>query len=274
MYCIVEPVSGGKVRPLQIEKKQVRLHFRRAAKTYDRQAVVQHRVADRLLELILRHINTLPDTVFEIGCCTGILTRKLVSTFPGIRNLHLNDLVPRFSEYADRIDLSGSLHFLAGDIEELELRHQYQLIISSSTFHWLHDLSRLFAKLELHLQPGGVLAFALYGPKNLCEVRSLTGRGLDYLTLDQVRTLLAQHFDVLEWLETQEILVFPDPGAVLQHLRETGVNALTEAVWTKSVWRDFIGGYWERFREPEGVRLSYHPMYFIARTKKAGDEAR
>ena len=250
---------------MKAKKNQVQLHFRRAAVTYDKQAVVQHRVANQLVALVGEHARFLPDSVLEIGCCTGILTRKLVAAFPQIEELHLNDLVEQFVDYTSVIEFNGRREFLVGDIEALPLPRRYRLIISSSTFHWLYDLSAFFDKLHRHLQPDGVLAFTIYGPKNLQEIRELTGRGLDYHSLEQVVTLLGRNFEVVTATESLETLSFADPEAVLQHLRETGVNALTEPAWTKSSLRHFLNRYQERFQVAEGVRLNYHPMYLLVR---------
>ncbi len=259
--------SSDKERDWQVKakKNQVQLHFRRAVDTYAKQAVVQHRVADQLLALVRDHARSVPDSVLEIGCCTGILTRKLVAAFPQIETLHLNDLVEQFADHVHSIELNGTLEFLAGDIEELPLPQRYRLIISSSTFHWLYHLPAFFEKLHRHLHPDGLLACTIYGPENLQEVRALTGRGIDYHSLEQVVAMLGRDFEVLTATQSLETLFFAEPEAVLQHLRETGVNALAEPAWTKGSLRHFLDQYQQRYQVAEGVRLSYHPMYLLAR---------
>ncbi|MCF6188820.1 MAG: malonyl-ACP O-methyltransferase BioC [Desulfobulbaceae bacterium] len=253
---------------MKADKKKVQRHFARAAETYDDQAVVQERVADRLLDLVDESIGYPPGSALEIGCCTGLLTRRIVARFPQLQVLHVNDLVADFHRQVGRIDFPGQMEFLGGDIETIPLPHQYQLIISSSTFHWLHDLSAFFAKLRRHLQPGGLLAFAMYGPKNLQEIRVLTGMGLKYPSLGQLTDLLEQqHFEISAATEAMEILHFVDPGAVLQHLRQTGVNALAGPGWNRVRLQEFTSRYEDRFRVKQGVRLTYHPMYLVARPR-------
>ena len=253
---------------MKADKKQVRRHFARAAGTYDTQAVVQERVADRLLTLVGEYADSAPVSALEIGSCTGILTRRIVARFPQLQVLHVNDLVADFHRQIERIAFPGQLEFLAGDIEAIPLPEQYQLVISSSTFHWLHDLPSFFAKLHRHLQPGGLLAFAMYGPKNLREIRALTDTGLEYPALEQLTDLLKQqHFEVSAAAEAMEILHFVDPGAVLQHLRQTGVNALAGPGWNRVRLQEFTSRYQDRFRTKQGVRLTYHPMYLLARPR-------
>ena len=253
---------------VRADKKQVQRHFARAAETYNDQAVVQERVAHRLLDLIDETIDQAPTSVLEIGCCTGLLTRRIVARFPQLQVLHVNDLVADFRRRVERIALPVKIEFLVGDIEAIPLPQQYQLVISSSTFHWLHDLAAFLAKLHHHLHVDGLLAFAMYGPDNLQEIRALTGMGLEYPSLGQLTELLEQqHFEVSAATEEMEILHFTDPGAVLQHLRQTGVNALAGPGWNRVRLQEFTRLYHDRFRTKQGVRLTYHPMYLLARPR-------
>lgn len=253
---------------MRADKKQVRIHFARAAATYDRQASVQERVADRLLALVDAHIGQPPVSALEIGCCTGILTRRIAVRFPQLQVLHVNDLVEEFGRLAGQVPLSGQVRFLGGDIETRPLPQSYHLILSSSTFHWLYDLAAFFAKLQRHLHPGGLLAFAMYGPENLQEIRALTGSGLEYPSLEKLKNLLEQqNFGIAEATEETKVLHFPDPAAVLQHLRQTGVNALAGPGWNRAQLQEFISQYQARFQTVQGVRLTYHPMYLVARRR-------
>lgn len=250
---------------MKIDKNKVRIHFERAAQTYDKEATVQQQMGELLLFLLDDHLSAPPDFVLEVGCCTGNLTRMLVDRFPEIKVLHVNDLVEKFDNEIMNIDLSGDLIFLSGDIEKIRLPQKYQLILSSSTFHWLHDLRAFFEKIKRYLLPGGTLAFTLYGPKNLREIRTLTGTGLDYFSLEEVVHLLELNFEVLVAQQSIQTITFADPYAVLQHFQQTGINALTQGGWSRGKLRSFIKRYQQRFKASKGVSLTYHPMYFLAR---------
>lgn len=226
--------------------------------------MMQHRVAEQLLTLVQPLVNGTPDSALEIGCCTGILTRKLVARFSGLSLLHINDLVADFGIITKQLDFRGQVQFLAGDIEKLSLPRQYQLIISSSTFHWLHNLKAVLHTFRRHLQANGILAFSMYGPDNMQEIRKLTGEGLEYSSMEQVTALLERSFQVLEASQHRETMHFPDAAAVLLHLRETGVNALARKGWSRRRLQEFSSQYEKLFRDQEGVCLTYHPMYFLA----------
>ncbi|WP_339134589.1 MAG: malonyl-ACP O-methyltransferase BioC [Candidatus Electrothrix sp. GW3-4] len=250
----------------KINKDLVCRQFRRAAASYDRQATIQHRVADRLLALAAQHIPAHPLNVLEIGCCTGLLTSKLLNSNIKVGSLVLNDLMPDFAERLPHNLSVAELSFLPGDIEGLPLPGPFDLIISSSTFHWFDDLEQTLKKLLAALAPGGTLAFSLYGPSNLAEIKELTGVGLDYLSLPEITSILEKHCLLEESHQDKEVFLFPQPRDVLNHLRQTGVNSINHTPWTRQQLRDFCQEYKKRFRIDRSVRLTYHPLYFIART--------
>lgn len=226
--------------------------------------MIQIRVANQLLQLLAEHCTTPINRVLEIGCCTGLLTRRLADEYPDIIEIVLNDLVAGFADRAGDVPGIAQVSFLAGDIETIALPGSFDLIISSSTFHWIHDLDNMLAKLATHLKPGAPLAFSMYGPGNLEEIREITGIGLPYSSLQQVAEMVSRHFTLDHCSESLECFWFENPGKVLDHLRQTGVNALGDGPWTPRRLQRFNEEYLQRFSEPQGVHLSYHPLYLLA----------
>ena len=253
------------------DKKLIKLRFEQAAATYEQQATVQHLVADRLLALLADVTpDATPASMLEIGCCTGLLTEKILACYPGLAHLTLSDLVPAFEPHVCRKigTRAQSLTFLSGDIEAVNLPARYDLIISSSTLHWVHDLSGLCRRLHGHLNPNGIMAFSLYGVDNLREIRAVTGVGLKYRNLAQLESVVAEKFHILAAEQARETLQFPDPVAVLHHLRATGVNAISQQVWTRKQVNAFVKDYTKRFADGQGVSLTYHPLFIIARPQR------
>ena len=253
------------------DKKLIKLRFEQAAATYEHHAQVQILVADKLLDLLAANAPqcAAPDRILEIGCCTGLLTEKISARYPGFGHLTASDLVDAFEHCLCQKNLlpAGKVTFLAGDIETIGLPSQYDLIISSSTLQWVHNLPLLCRKLARHCSAHGTLAISLYGSMNLREIRALSGMGLHYTTFDQLQTLVAAHFQVLAAEQSIETLWFRDAISVLQHLRATGVNSIGQKAWSRTQLKTFLTAYEERFREPRGVPLTYHPMYIIAKPR-------
>lgn len=255
------------LQPAMIPNKQlIEQRFSKAAATYEQQADVQHTVADTLLAMLDPCLPQDPLTVLEIGCCTGLLTEKLVRRFPGVSKFVASDLCGAFAPYIQqRIgSLQGRARFISGDIESLAIRDRYDLIISSSTFHWIHDLPQLFTKLRSNLSPGGILAFSIYGEQNLEEIRNITHVGLPYKEFPTILDEVRANFSILAADHSRETLWFPSPMAILQHLRQTGVNAIGTKVWTRRELSVFCRQYEANYAGPGGYSLTYHPMYFIA----------
>lgn len=257
------------------DKDLISLRFSQAAETYEQSAEVQCRVADRLLRMLDEELPEAckPDSLLEIGCCTGLLTGRIMARFPDLRRLVTSDLVQAFEPRVrqklgnSRVDYT----FLAGDIEKTRLSGQFDLILSSSTLHWIRDLPALLARLRTHLTRNGLLAFSLYGPENLLEIRATTDMGLRYRGMTELLAMLSGHYQVLASDQSVETLWFSDPIAVLRHLRATGVNSLARETWTRSRLRAFSRSYEEQFSahnmRGRGVSLRYHPLYFVARPR-------
>ena len=258
---------------MNADKSRIKQRFAQALASYEAAAQVQAVVADTLLdELATCQPGLAPGRVLEIGCASGVLTEKIVARYPRLVELLACDLVEDCAACLNTRSANWPLKpgFLAGDIEELALPGCFDLILSSSTLQWVHDLPALAAKLADHLEPGGLLAVALYGPDNFLEIRTLTGRGLPYLSLAELRALMARHFQILATREDREPLYFANPLDLLRHLRNTGVNALTPPGWTRGKLSRFCAEYQSNFGSAKGVRLTYHPLYLVAR--KAGQE--
>ncbi len=252
------------------DKKLIEQRFASAAQTYEQHASIQRLVADRLLELLVHGLNEYPRSILEIGCCTGLLTTKILQQFPTLDSFTASDLVrsfePLIREKMAPLGTKGS--FIGGDIETLNIEEVYALIISSSTFHWIYNLKSLFSKLRKQLTQDGTFAFSIYGPSNLKEIRELTGIGLPYQDFYSLTATVKQEFDIISSEESTETLWFKTPMSVLKHIRQTGVNAVGAKVWTKSQLKRFSEEYEQRYADQLGVPLTYHPIYFILRPKK------
>ncbi len=249
------------------DKKLIEQRFAKAAHTYEQQAGIQQIVADRLLAMLDQALVQEPNSILEIGCCTGLFTAKIIKRFQSIERLIATDLVAAFEPMIQKklAVLGKRGRFISSDIETLEIDVQYELILSSSTFHWIYDLQALLKKLRNHLSLNGHLAFSLYGSSNLKEIRTLTGIGLPYHPFSSLHDQISQHFEIIAAEEATETLWFKNPMSVLKHIRQTGVNAVGSKVWTKSQLKKFIEEYEQLFASDLGVPLTYHPMYFILR---------
>ena len=253
-----------------LDKERVRARFGRSLAGYDDEAAVQRGMARRLVAQIVRHGGVDHGSVFEIGCGTGLLTRELAGSLR-IARFAANDLVPecgpRVARELSRLPATA-LSFHPGDIETIDLpAAPFDLVASNAVFHWLDDLERQLDRLADLLRGGGLLAFTTFGPDNLREVVAVGRAGLRYRSLEDVAALVGHRFVIRHHEEYREVLRFPSPRRVLEHLRRTGANGLERAGWTRATLRAFDSAYRERFGSGDDVTLTYHPLLFIAKKR-------
>lgn len=235
-------------------------NFKKAHATYDQSALVQHQMCQHLITLIQTRLpDASPKSILEIGCGVGNLT-KLYHPLWQIDELYLNDLYDVHSDI-DRAKL------IIGDIEHIELP-RVDMALSSSALQWMKDLPTLCHRIHHALSDASTFAFATFGQDNLHEMKTLTGIGLDYHSLDDIIQMLSKAgFDVIHTEQTPYTLYFDQPKQILRHIKETGVS-VGSVGWTKSSLAQFYENYRKKFaifndgkwRYP----LTYDAMYVVA----------
>jgi len=162
-----------------------------------------------------------------------------------------------------------AVSFLPCDAETLDFPQGTDLITSCSTLQWFADTERFFARCHHFLSDGGILAFSTFGKKNMREIHTLTGHGLEYLSLDNLKVLLSPRFEILYAEEEIVSLSFGTPLEVLRHLKQTGVTGTEKRVWTRGRLQSFCDEYIRMCgNDDRSVSLTYHPIYVIARKRE------
>ena len=249
----------------KINKDSVQKSFVKSIETYRKHAIVQEAIASRLINELLRIKSGHFQNVLEIGCGPAVLTEKFFNHFRADK-YHANDIVLEYQEVLQRID--SSIHFFGGDIENMELPSNLDLVISSSTFQWFSDLEAFLSKVYDVLSSDSLLVFSSFGPDNYREIRDVEGKGLNYLSFGKHERLLSDKFEII-WSDRETITrYFSNPLGVLKHMKQTGVNGIPGKAWTKSDLKRFEEDYADLFGTELGVPLTYQPIYFIAKPKK------
>lgn len=252
-----------------MDKQLIAERFARARATYSREARVQQQVAEKMIRLLQRNV---PDAGFdriaEFGCGTGLYSQLLFDTWhPSL--LHLNDLCPEMRFCLTELTGNSGVCFEAGDAETCPLPDRLDLLTSCSTLQWFVAPADFFGRSTALLRPGGVLAFSTFGLRNLHEIRTLTGNGLEYTPPEQLKKELeAAGYEVLYLEEEEAVLHFPTPIDVLHHLRMTGVTGTEKHTWSRGRLQTFCDEYRNRFGSAEGVSLTYQPIYVICMQKQ------
>ncbi|MCF6218181.1 MAG: malonyl-ACP O-methyltransferase BioC [Gammaproteobacteria bacterium] len=156
----------------RIIKSQIRHSFDKAAPRYDEVAILQREVASRLLER-LDLIKLAPQQILDLGCGTGHNSQHLDKRYKRAQVISL-DLAPNMIKQARKHkSWFNKQCFICGDAEALPLMdNSVDLIFSSLTIQWCHDLDSVFKECFRILRPGGLLMFSTLGPDTLHELRS------------------------------------------------------------------------------------------------------
>lgn len=256
-----------------IDKQWVARCFAHSRKTYEKEACVQRQVAEKMMRLLTtvwneQSVSPLPERIVEVGCGTGSFSRLLADRLRPA-SLLLNDLCPEMQECLHDVCNHPFVSFQPGDAERMNLPAGTQLIASCSTIQWFHHPEVFFDRCHQALAANGWLAFSTFGKKNMHEIKELTGRGLYYRTLEEIKQQLEPKFQTVYAEEEVAKLNFSTPLDVLKHLKQTGVTGTEKRVWSPGRLQRFCQEYLEKFSVgPQSVSLTYHPIYILAKKKQ------
>lgn len=247
---------------VSVDKALVAQRFAKAGQSYVEHAVVQKKISAQLFEYLKQYCPQSLPSVLEIGCGSGNLTYLFQKHFQ-FNQLFLNDLYEDVDQHFSTIQ---NIAWLIGDIEQLKLPSGLNAVVSSSALQWMTDLPALLQRIYDALKPKGYLGFSTFGENNLIEIKQLTGQGLNYYSLEALQQQLQENgFEILLIQQAYKQAYFDHPKSVLQHLKATGVTATAKSHrWTKQSLQQFYSDY-QQFHDEQGFRLTYHPIYVIAR---------
>ncbi|OIJ13061.1 malonyl-[acyl-carrier protein] O-methyltransferase BioC [Anaerobacillus alkalilacustris] len=276
-----------------IDKKLLQRRFSRNSRTYDKYANVQKIMAKELIKTIDKEKNDKEINILEIGCGTGYLTKQLCMIFPNAK-ITAVDLAPGMIEVAKEKLKGMSVTFLCGDIEEISLKGNYDIIVSNATFQWVNDFEEVIKRLLLFLREDGILTFSTFGNRTFqelhnsynqvkeqlghCSIRPLGQSFFSFETLYQfcetslLFTFLA-NFDI-KGKQMIEYEYFPSVRDFLTSIKKIGAsNSNQENVYLPpTFFKELIRFYEKNYREVKGVRATYHCMYISIHYVRTEDQ--
>ncbi len=229
------------------------MDFIKAKDTYKKHAIVQRKMAKKIVAELKMRCDVNFQNIFEIGSGTGLLSDEIISNL-NFEKFILNDLTENYTGISP-------FKYYKGDILKADIEENFDLIISNAVFQWIDDKEKLCSKLYRLLNRDGILAFTTFGGDNFNQIKDTTGFSLDYT--DIAPFIEKAGFKILYFEEELETLYFSDVRNILEHIKLTGVGNNANCLWTKNRYETFKKKYLEKFSDNNGVELTYHPLYFI-----------
>jgi len=247
---------------MSFSKSAIARSFNAAALTYDKSAVLQNVVGERLferLDLVLIE----PETVVDLGSGTGVFSRQLQGRYKKKRVLGI-DLAWQMTAFANKQKKwLARDRYICADAEYLPLAdHSVDLIFSNLMLQWLPNPDRVFKEAQRVLVPGGLLMFSCFGPDTLKEMRqswaqvddkvhvndfmdmhdvgdSLTSAAFSGIVMDN--ETISMEYESLDLLHQD-----------LRDIGETNINAeRIRGLTSKGHWREYLQAY-EQFKNEQG----------------------
>lgn len=259
------------IHRLIIDKERVSDRYGSIGSSYEANSGVQQHIADELM----RHFNRLfgkgpiVGNIIEIGPgYGGCLTQKWIDRTDPRAKLMLWDIA----------DINTD-KFAPGTVFErcdAEVRIKRQasasagFIFSSSTVQWFNSPREFIKECDRVLVPGGYLVLSSFVQGNLEEVNSVMGNGLQLPTLRGWRNMLPHDMTLPVCDSDMVRLQFDSPRAVLEHLRDTGANAVSYDTEPVSAALQLLRNY--PVSDDGRYMLTYRPVYIIMR-KNSDPEA-
>lgn len=253
----------------RINKQRVAANFSRAATTYDSAAVLQKRVAARVMMGL--PTDARPGYVLDLGSGTGSQTALLSGHFPHSHVTGL-DLAMGMLQFAR--SQCDSASWCSGDIESLPFKSEsFDLVFSSLAIQWC-SFETVLEEIHRVLQPGGVFVFSSLASGTMVELeeawqqvdRDVHINGFDSFEQQQ-RWLLESGFKQQSFRQQTETLYYPELFQMLRELKALGVNTVHDgSSGLMSRGRLVrLQEVYESFRVDAGLPLSYQVLYGILR---------
>lgn len=228
-----------------IDKSLMASRFARGHKTYDNAADIQHRIADHLFSLWQKH-GPVSGDVLEFGVGTGYFTDLYRHK---AKSLTLWDITP-----ADASVLQAD-----AEVEIRRMNATFDAVVSASTIQWFNSPAAFLQRCVRVVRAGGTVVLSTFGPLTFSELTEAGAVPLPYLDQESLRRIFPDGFSILELHSGLIAKEFNDPIQVLDHLRETGVNARSASCPVRELLRRYP-------RTADGrCSLTYQPIYMILR---------
>jgi malonyl-CoA O-methyltransferase len=263
-----------------LNKRQLRNSFERAAVGYDKAAMLQREVCDRMLSR-LEYIKCIPRTILDAGSGTGYGGRNLANSYPdaGIIALdlalamHYQARPAAASWWKQLLSIRKNItNYVCGDIEQLPFcDSSIGMVWSNLSLQWCNDIEHTFAEMYRVLQPEGLLMFSTFGPDTLHELRQAfldmddNSHVNHFIDMHDIGDLLVYNGFAMPVMDMEYItLTYDDVISVMRDLKAMGAHNVIQdrkrGLTGKIGWGKVLSNY-ETFRKDGKLPVTFELIY-------------
>lgn len=273
---------------MKLDKQKVRTSFSKSAENYDKVAVLQREIGERMLER-LDYVKLQPQVVLDAGAGTGYCSDSLLKRYKKSKIIAMDFALPMLYQAAKQGKWRRRPACVCADIEQLPLADEsVDLVFSNVALQWCTDLNQTFAEFMRVLKPNGLLMFSTFGPDTLKELRQAWANvdGMPHTSSfidmhDIGDTLMHEQF-VDPVMDAERLtMTYETVGHLVKDLKMLGaqnaVSSRQRGMTGKKRWQTMVDAY-EQFRQEDRLPASYEVVYGhawrpqVLRQKQVNDE--
>lgn len=256
-----------------MNKSNIQNNFSKAADQYNKNSLIQHRVANRIVDFYLEQI---PDRnlgkLLDIGCGTGYISqiielKKNQLQFQSITNL---DISRKMLINCPKLANSNQVQ---ADMDFLPFRKcSFDTIISSFSLQWSPNLDQAIGNIYNCLKNDGLFIFAVPNSQSLQELilaSKASGCNFSFNKLPKIeqiyQILIANKFKNDKIIELNEIInqKFKNPLQALQNIKKIGANYTKNNLKSISKFNLDKFSRFNYFEQKDFFNLTWSLSYFI-----------
>ena len=252
-----------------IDKREIEKSFSNAADSYDSIAVFQHAVGKNLLAF-------LPEKnvrrVLDLGAGTGYFSTALRQCYPAADIIEVDISARMLSRCQSRAVDNFQVQ---ADIEALPFSPQsFDIIFSSLSIQWCHDLEKVFQGIADSLSVGGVAVLTTLVDGSLSELKQAWSNVDNAVHVNEFeREAIVKNsceksgLSLQQWMIEDDVQTFSSIRDLIRSVKDIGAHNMhpdrPKGLMGKNKYRQFVSAY-NTLRTEEGVwPLTYRVLYMV-----------
>lgn len=251
---------------------EIRRAFDKAAPSYDKTAIMQHEMGQRLFER-LDYLRLEPKFVLDLGGGTGYWAKKLKARYPKAQVVSL-DVSWHMLRQAKSFWWTGKkIACVQAEMTALPFQSgQFDLVFSNQAVHWALDSANLYREVQRIMSEQACFMASTLGPDTFIEIRQSFSRAdhhhhqNDFMDMHDVGDAMLQAGFAEPVVDMEKIIgEYSSVLSMLQSLKEQGVRNIhsnrLSGLMGRSHWQTFLAAY-ETLRQDNGrYPLTYEVVY-------------